>query len=66
MKYILPIAVLILGLYIMVWAFQAAWISITPVINPEIYKTRALFLFPMSLILIIQSIILYIYLIRRK
>jgi hypothetical protein len=60
MRWFALILVTLLGLYIMTWAFQNAWISSTPVSNPEIYKTRALFLLPMSLIILIQGVILFL------
>lgn len=47
------------GLLIMMWAFQNAWLSATPVTDPEIYKTRAILLFPTSIIILALSMILY-------
>ena len=48
------------GFLIMMWAFQNALLSATPVTDPEIYKTRAYFLFPMSIIILALSVILYL------
>jgi nitrogen fixation-related uncharacterized protein len=52
MKSLVAAILVALGLYIMTWAFQSAWLSATPVADPEIYKTRALFLFPLSILIV--------------
>ena len=49
------------GLYFMIWAFQSALYSVseTP-INSELFKTRAIVLFPISILFIAQGVLFFI------
>lgn len=66
MKYFWLIFFICAGFYFMTWAFQSAWLSATPVIDPEIYKTRALILFPVSILTIGVGILIFVCMRRNK
>ncbi|AEG01798.1 hypothetical protein Metme_3428 [Methylomonas methanica MC09] len=66
-KWLIMIFFCLTGLYFMMWAFQSASYSVseTP-INSEIIKTRAMILFPVSILFIAQGVLFYLVLKERE
>ncbi len=66
-KWIIMMFFCLTGLYFMMWAFQSASYSVseTP-INSELFKTRAIVLFPVSILFIAQGALFFIVLKERE
>lgn len=55
------------GLYFMMWAFQSALYSVSePQAISELFKTRAMILFPVSILFISQGILFFLVLKDRE
>lgn len=66
-KWIIMIFFCLIGLYFMMWAFQSASYSVPEVsINSEIIKTRAIILFPVSILFIAQGVLFFLVLRERE
>jgi TRAP-type mannitol/chloroaromatic compound transport system permease large subunit len=55
------------GLYLMMWAFQSAVLSVPlPDEQKAVYETRALVFLPLSVVMIGQGVLFFLVLGRRK
>ncbi len=66
-KWLIMIFFCLTGLYFMMWAFQSASYSVSETkINSEIVKTRAMILFPVSILFITQGVLFFLVLKERE
>jgi peptidoglycan/LPS O-acetylase OafA/YrhL len=66
-RWVLFLGCVAYGLYLMMWAFQSAILSVPlPDAQKADYETRALVFLPLSLVLIGQGVLFFLVLGRRK
>lgn len=53
MRWIVLVVLTSLGLGLLSWSFESAWRSVLPTLHTELYRDRALLLFPFSIVLLV-------------